>query len=795
MDVPLYDYGTKGAVAPPSKEGKKVVYVNAVNMSCARWEAYQANVRWRVLRGENMDSLVSWDRTGSPFSLIITLVSLHLKLVPLSRHSHLPELMNFVTLFRPLHVVPNTLDPSLDGLDWGAMSKMFSGCLSTASTPGSLVSVMAPPCSLTSHPSVIRFPGPSTKCDPRRLFRTGEEGQVDTAYSNLVGPSNAADEWGDKGGKRARMEVLKAWIGTGRRKSLAGMHRDSDEDEDAQQENDTEEYGLMAGPNQLGPSPVIAHRNPKRYADDSDDSSDEGGSDNHARTAWQFFGVGELEDGCKTWLSPSPQSQFRVRAEALVDIGTLPTPTSSPLPLERRLVGDNKGKERAIEHASQRDLPIVTPVRSSLGRAPTEIALPSVGPEAPRITSFVSFDDVGFSGQFLEEQTNEAVGSGSQPFVCLDNVVLPNPSQSLVSSHHLTQHQSQSQQTPEPHGRTSPNTKSVGDISTKTNMENVGEAPPSKRRKINREESNGKVGEKDDVHELAGGKLVQSQNMDLVPCRRDESLELSHESSSGLTRTATVPSLASGDDKNVSLPPTSPDPEVEGDSGTFPQSIPTRTVTTTATISFPVRKRVEDRAKYTGKTVPLSRPGRAVSPPRKGGLASCSTSAIVRLPALEVDRASTIVRAESLSVHTSAISLNASTHINNGPVSPRTAARRAERAQRRRITEKLRLARPDLVVQAQTSRQGSRSRVLERVATLGPAVGSTSVTCGRETKERAGSADDGMDVTDEDTNMDWEKSRQLAERVRAAVQRGHRASDVLPRLSCLERWNAEGGND
>lgn len=61
MDVPPYDYGTKGAVAPPSKEGKKVVYVNAVNMSCARWEDYQANVRRRVLRGENVDSLVSYD--------------------------------------------------------------------------------------------------------------------------------------------------------------------------------------------------------------------------------------------------------------------------------------------------------------------------------------------------------------------------------------------------------------------------------------------------------------------------------------------------------------------------------------------------------------------------------------------------------------------------------------------------------------------------------------------------------------------------------------------------------------
>lgn len=63
VDVPPYDYGNKGTVAPPSKEGKKVVYVNAVNMSCACWEGYQAEIRRRVLRGENVDSLVSYDGT------------------------------------------------------------------------------------------------------------------------------------------------------------------------------------------------------------------------------------------------------------------------------------------------------------------------------------------------------------------------------------------------------------------------------------------------------------------------------------------------------------------------------------------------------------------------------------------------------------------------------------------------------------------------------------------------------------------------------------------------------------
>lgn len=71
VDVPLYDFGAKGAEVPLSKEGKKVVYVNAVNMACARWEDYQANVRRRVLRGEGVDSLVSHDVTQR-WTLIFT---------------------------------------------------------------------------------------------------------------------------------------------------------------------------------------------------------------------------------------------------------------------------------------------------------------------------------------------------------------------------------------------------------------------------------------------------------------------------------------------------------------------------------------------------------------------------------------------------------------------------------------------------------------------------------------------------------------------------------------------------
>ena len=655
------------------------------------------------------------------------IVSPYLKLVPLSRHSPLPELMNFVTLFRPLRVVPNTLDPSLNGLDWGVMSKMFSGCLSPASTPGSLESIMAPPCPLSSHPCVSTAPKLSTRYDLAGTI--DKDVQVDAAYSNLVGPRDPADKWGDGGGKRAKMEVLKTWIGTRRR------------------------CGIESSRGELA---VIAPRTSRRYArsDDSDDSSDGGGSDEHARTAWNFFGVGELEEGYKTWLSPSPQPQSRVQVEAAVDIGTLPTPISSPLLRERGLAGDNEGEEHARKQAPHGDLPSGTPTRPSLGRVPTGIVLPSVHPNASQSTSpFGSFDNARFSGQSSQVQTNEAVGSGSRPFIRLDDVV-SDLSQEPVLSPHITQRQGQGQRSSWACGRTlsiiTNGTKTVAN----TNAENVGEVPPLKRRKIDQEEPKDKVGE------------------------RDGTCELSHEPSTGLTRTPTIASLSGGVDMDVSLPLTPTGPEMEMDSGTCSRDIPARAVTATATIPFPVRKRIEDGANHTGKTVLRGTPGCAVSSPRKAqaaglGLTSCSTSAIV------------------------GSETRSGPHTKNRLVSPRTAARRAERAERRRITEKLRLARPDLVV----PRRGSQSRVLERVAAPAPAVESASATTsmspstsarGRDImEERAGGVEGATDETDEDTKIDWEKSRRLAERVREAVRKGDRASEVLPRLTCLERWYAE----
>ncbi|KZT02920.1 uncharacterized protein LAESUDRAFT_630355, partial [Laetiporus sulphureus 93-53] len=41
--------------------------------------------------------------------------------VPLSRHSPLPELKVFVSIFKPKCVIPDTLDPTLKGLHWACI--------------------------------------------------------------------------------------------------------------------------------------------------------------------------------------------------------------------------------------------------------------------------------------------------------------------------------------------------------------------------------------------------------------------------------------------------------------------------------------------------------------------------------------------------------------------------------------------------------------------------------------------------------------------------------------------------
>ena len=79
------------------------------------------------MKGERVTDLVRISHTES-VTIGSTDVLLE-QLVPLTRHSPLPELKSLVTLFRPKRVVPNQLYPSLFGLDYACMPAIFGPCL------------------------------------------------------------------------------------------------------------------------------------------------------------------------------------------------------------------------------------------------------------------------------------------------------------------------------------------------------------------------------------------------------------------------------------------------------------------------------------------------------------------------------------------------------------------------------------------------------------------------------------------------------------------------------------------
>ncbi|TFK37472.1 hypothetical protein BDQ12DRAFT_632488 [Crucibulum laeve] len=161
----------RGKYRSISKRGKRVVYVNFVTMGQAGWKLYLQETREKLETGERVDNL----------------------LVPLMRHSPLPELQSFVSLFRPKRIVPNTLDPRLAGLDWVAIDGMFKHCL---------------------HPS-SSFPSSSdaeVNLPVAIVANKGEDG--DTTLKNLVGrgADELAAQWADGGKLAKKLEVLRAYL-------------------------------------------------------------------------------------------------------------------------------------------------------------------------------------------------------------------------------------------------------------------------------------------------------------------------------------------------------------------------------------------------------------------------------------------------------------------------------------------------------------------------------------------------------------------------------------------------------
>ncbi|KAF9483033.1 hypothetical protein BDN70DRAFT_852304 [Pholiota conissans] len=161
-----------------SSKGKRVIYINPVNMEKSKWDEYVKDTRSRLQAGEEINNL----------------------LVPLFRHSTLPELQEFVKLFRPKRVVPNTLEPRLKNLDWICIDRMFAPCLHPSTQQ-----------SISNITSLLQRLG----IDPNDRLGDANLEDGDVTLKNLIGEgaSEAADRWADHGKLLKKVSILRNYLG------------------------------------------------------------------------------------------------------------------------------------------------------------------------------------------------------------------------------------------------------------------------------------------------------------------------------------------------------------------------------------------------------------------------------------------------------------------------------------------------------------------------------------------------------------------------------------------------------
>ncbi|KAH9891831.1 hypothetical protein C8Q73DRAFT_763234 [Cubamyces lactineus] len=174
---------------PRTPAGHHVVYVNPVNMGTMAWVQYLKQTKEQLLRGEQVNVL----------------------LVPLARHSPLPELRAFVSLFKPRRVEPNTLDPNLKGLDAACLKAMFAGCLAEDDDP------FIAQDSITSFCTINALSPPAVALgdlDPNLLDGTGVDEDEDVAFKNLEGEGarEIAEKWADSGRMRRKLLAMRDFL-------------------------------------------------------------------------------------------------------------------------------------------------------------------------------------------------------------------------------------------------------------------------------------------------------------------------------------------------------------------------------------------------------------------------------------------------------------------------------------------------------------------------------------------------------------------------------------------------------
>ncbi|KAM6497507.1 Beta-lactamase-like protein [Amanita muscaria] len=178
-----------------SKKGHRVVYVDPVPMAVESWNIYLEDTKKAI-------------RTASEVVNIL--------LVPLARHSPLPELQAFIRLFRPKRVIPNSLGPQLRGLDWVCLDHMFKTCLSPSSSNNKI-----PP---TPHPIDI---------DISALLIDEESESV---IRDIIGSSELVSRWVEKARPQDKLDLMIGHL-DGEGRDCRDSEDESDGDTDSEEDN------------------------------------------------------------------------------------------------------------------------------------------------------------------------------------------------------------------------------------------------------------------------------------------------------------------------------------------------------------------------------------------------------------------------------------------------------------------------------------------------------------------------------------------------------------------------------
>ncbi|KAI9430540.1 beta-lactamase-like protein [Lactarius indigo] len=363
-----------------------VVYINPVTIGKVKWEQY------RLLTESKL-------RAAQPVTVL---------LVPLSRHSPLNELRAFVSLFRPTRVVPNTLDPSLHGLDALCIPNIFAGCLSNSQLPSASAFAEA----LADDDLEIR------------------EGGGDSALQNLVGNDAecTAHAWADLGRGAEKLAVVEQFLtGTTRHAvrrmlGLAPLPRD---------DNDGAERAVSMLQRIRDKQRIQACRGGQSSsAGESDQETESGDSDAHARTARLLFG-----------LPGSSQSQEEEEGPATVPVSRVPTP-----PVWER------GSQHTIARGNSRNVthPDLSSSQESTDKDAGDARAVRFADSEPRHSSSPRLVAHATSPPSLTSSHPHAhpFGRGDPPLVNLKNIPLTQTKRQHPRSQSLSQSQSQSQSPP-----------------------------------------------------------------------------------------------------------------------------------------------------------------------------------------------------------------------------------------------------------------------------------------------------------------------------------------------------------